>query len=292
MVNNMIKNVLLALTLGTCIYPLSALAENQDPLINTVKQEESSLQARIGFAVFDAKDNSMRNYRGNERFPINSTHKVLSCAALLANVDHGHSTLGDKVSFDQSKLVDYSPVTKDRIQPKTMTLGELCAAAVIYSDNTAANLVFDHIGGPQGLTTFLREMNDLVTRSDRTEPTLNEAVPGDLRDTSTPISMSHTIAKLVLGDTLSATSKTQLGQWMKDDKVADALLRSVLPAGWIIGDKTGAGGYGSRSIVAVVWPPKRQPLVISIYITQTKASMARSNQAIARIGSAIFSQYH
>lgn len=79
---------------------------------------------------------------------------------------------------------------------------------------------------------------------------------------------------------------------MKDDKVADALLRSVLPAGWIIGDKTGAGGYGSRSIVAVVWPPKRQPLVISIYITQTKASMARSNQAIARIGAAIFSQYH
>nr|QEQ68691.1 Beta-lactamase SHV-4 [Klebsiella pneumoniae subsp. pneumoniae] len=35
-----------------------------------------------------------------------------------------------------------------------MTVGELCAAAITMSDNSAANLLLATVGGPAGLTAF------------------------------------------------------------------------------------------------------------------------------------------
>jgi beta-lactamase class A len=116
---------------------------------------------------------------------------------------------------------------------------------------------------------------------------LNDATPGDERDTTTPNDIVSSLRKILLGNGLSVSSRNVLTQWMLDDQVAGALLRASLPSNWKIADKTGAGGYGSRSIVAVIWPPSKQPVVVGIYVTQTKASLQASNEAIARIGAAL-----
>ena len=133
----------------------------------------------------------------------------------------------------------------------------------------------------------MRSLGDKQTRLDRKEPELNEATPGDLRDTTTPKAIVRSLKKVLLDDGLSASSQTTLKQWMLDDQVAGALLRAALPTDWKIADKTGAGGHGSRSIIAVIWPPAQQPLVVAIYITQTTAPMTDSNKAIARIGAVL-----
>jgi beta-lactamase class A len=284
----------LALSALVCSFTLSAavLAAENAPLLDAVKKEEATLQARIGMTVLDTGTNSRWQYRGDERFPINSTHKVFACAALLHKADKQQVSMSKRVSFDKANLVTYSPVTEKHVAPDTMSLDDLCQAAVSNSDNTAANLVFNEIGGPQALTLYMQSIGDKKTRLNRTEPSLNEATPGDLRDTTTPNAITASLNKLVLGKALSTSSRAKLGQWMQDDKVADALLRSVLPKDWKIADKTGAGGFGSRSIVAVVWPAEdKKPLVVSIYITQTKASLADSNKAIARLGDVLFKNY-
>ena len=72
-----------------------------------------------------------------------------------------------------------------------MTLAEACAAAIDWSDNTAANLILEVIGGPGGFTQFVRSLGDSVTRLDRNEPGLNAATPGDERDTTTPRAMAQ-----------------------------------------------------------------------------------------------------
>ncbi|WP_164489765.1 serine hydrolase, partial [Raoultella ornithinolytica] len=64
--------------------------------------------------------------------------------------------------------------------------------AITLSDNTAANLLLTTLGGPQGLTTFLRHSGDQTSRLDRWETELNEARPGDVRDTTTPEAMART----------------------------------------------------------------------------------------------------
>ncbi len=269
----------------------AALAQasiNDEGLAAVAQQEEQALKARIGIAVIDTDAESVASYRGSERFPLNSTHKALLCGALLSAQDQGKLRLTERTQFDRAALVTYSPVTEKFIAPAEMSWGQLCEAAIAYSDNTAANLLAHKLGGPVAVTRFFAELGDKVTRLDRFEPELNSAVPGDMRDTTTPLAVSETLQKLTLGPALTPASRAQLLQWMRDDKVANALLRSVLPTGWSIADKTGAGEYGSRSIISVVWPENGKPLIIVIYITQTEATLAQSNAAIARIGKAVF----
>ena len=264
--------------------PAHVFAIDTTKLIEAVQAEENALQARVGMAVFDVNTGTTWQYRGDERFPLNSTHKIFSCAALLAKIDEKSLSLDQSVSISKEMLVTYSPITEKSLSPETVTFGKICQAAVSYSDNTAANVVFDAIGGATGFNAYMRSIGDEETQLDRKEPELNEGTPGDVRDTTTPNAMVNSLRKILLGDALSVSSRSQLTQWMLDDQVAGALLRASLPSDWKIADKTGAGGYGSRSIVAVIWPPSKQPLVVGIYITQTKASMQASNQAIARIG--------
>ena len=269
------------------LFARNVCALDHSGLLQAVQAEENALQARIGMAVMDTARGSSWQYRGDERFPLNSTHKTFTCAALLSKAEKQPHLMSQEVSISKEMLVSYSPIAEKSLAPDTITFDRLCQAAVSYSDNTGANLAFDAIGGSAGFSAFMHSLGDVQTRLDRKEPELNEATPGDPRDTTTPIAITRSLKKILLDDGLPASAQATVKQWMLDDQVAGALLRSALPADWKIADKTGAGGHGSRSIIAVIWPPARQPLVVSIYITETKAPMAESNQAIARIGSAL-----
>ncbi|KKA62692.1 putative beta-lactamase, partial [Escherichia coli 9.1649] len=169
-------------------------------------------------------------------------------------------------------LVEYSPVTEKHLTDG-MTVRELCSAAITMSDNTAANLLLTTIGGPKELTAFLHNMGDHVTRLDRWEPELNEAIPNDERDTTMPVAMATTLRKLLTGELLTLASRQQLIDWMEADKVAGPLLRSALPAGWFIADKSGAGERGSRGIIAALGPDGKPSRIVVIYTTGSQATM-------------------
>lgn len=258
-----------------------------NPLLEMVKTVEQRLDARVGVALYDGASGETWDYHGDDRFPMTSTFKTLACAALLAKADSGAADLDQRVTFGKEALVTYSPVTEIHTGEPGMTLEELCEATMATSDNTAANLVLSALGGPGSVTRFARDLGDAITRLDRTETTLNEATPGDPRDTTTPNAMVHNLRKLVLGNALAADSRNTLISWLRGNRVSDNLLRAAIPQEWTIGDRSGAGGHGSRSIAAVLWPPGRQPLVIAIYITETEASFDERNQAIADIGKAV-----
>jgi len=219
-----------------------------------------------------------------------STFKVLLCGAVLARVDAGQEQLDRRLTWQQADLITYSPVTEKHLADG-MTVAELCDAAITLSDNTAANLLLSTLGGPSQLTVFLRKIGDPVTRLDRMEPELNEALPGDVRDTTTPQAMAKTLRALLTGNTLSVASRQQLTRWMEEDKVAGPLLRPVLPAGWYIADKTGAGERGSRGIVAALGPDGKPSRIVVIYVTGSKATMDERNKAIAAIGEAAIKQW-
>ncbi len=257
-----------------------------DDLEKVVVDWERKLNARIGVLLSDVESDWHFAYRANERYPMSSTFKVLLCGAILSRVDGGAEDLSNPVTYTPKDLVTYSPVTKKHID-KGMSVAELCEATITYSDNTAGNLLLKRIGGPAGLTDFLRQIGDTTTRLDRWETALNEAVPGDPRDTTTPYAILATLKKLLFGKVLKAESAKQLQRWMIDDKVADALIRSHLPEGWIIGDKTGAGGYGSRAIIAILRTPDQKRYLAAIYLTENEAEFAVRNQVIADIGAAM-----
>jgi len=271
---------------GLGLLLMAATARADDALIASVKQVERDLQARVGVAITDTDSGRRWAYQADQRFPFASTFKVLACGALLHKVDAGEERLDRRVHYSRDDLVAYSPTTERHLEDG-MTLAALCEATITLSDNTAANLVLHAIGGPAGLTAFLRGSGDTVTRLDRYEPALNEATPGDPRDTTTPEAMLETLRTLLFGDVLSRASRRQLRDWMKADPVADDLLRAGVPDDWTVADKTGAGEHGSRGIIAVMWPPGHGPVLAAIYLTETDATLARRNAAIADIGKAL-----
>jgi len=278
-----IFSTLLAIFCLTLSLPSSAA----NSLIDAIKNAENELDARIGLAVHDLETEQRWEYKADERFPLSSTFKTLACANVLHNVDMGQEKIDRVVRFSKSNLVTYSPVTENQVGKKGMSLEALCQATLSTSDNSAANFILQAIGGPQSLTQFLRSIGDDKTRLDRWETELNEAKPKDKRDTTTPIAMIATLEKLVLGKALSTESRQKLQSWLKANEVGDALFRKGVPSDWIIADRTGAGGYGSRAITAVMWPPGRKAIVAALYITETDASFEDRDAVIAKIGTEI-----
>lgn len=268
------------------MYAIPAFAEEKG-ILETIQTIENRLGGRVGVAIYDTGSERHWKHRADERFPLSSTFKPFACAAVLSRIENGLERLHRVVEIAEEDLVTYSPVTETRVNTVGMTIAELCEAAITMSDNTAGNLILGSLGGPGAVTNHMRTIGDDTTRLDRWETDLNEGTPGDKRDTTTPRAAATSLSRLLLGQTLSEGSREQLTTWMENDKVADALLRSALPEGWRIADKTGAGGHGARSIIAVIWPPSGDPIVAAIYMTENDASFAERNQAIAEIGVAI-----
>ena len=247
-------------------------------------QLEQRHGGRLGVAILDTSKAKPLAYRGDERFPLCSTFKCLAGAFVLARVDRKEERLDRRVFYAKKDLVTYSPTTEKHADADGMTIAEICEAAITLSDNTAGNLMLASFGGPEGLTKYLRSMGDNVSRLDRWETELNEAAPGDPRDTTSPLAMLETLRKLLVGDALSASSREQLIAWMADCKTGDKRLRAGVPPGWRVGDKTGTGEHNATNDVAIIWPPNRAPVLVTAYYVDANASGNDRSAVIAEIG--------
>jgi beta-lactamase class A len=266
-------------------------APSAEQHVNLANKRLAEIEAReggrLGVFVRDTGTGATIEHRADERFPMCSTFKLLAAAATLKRVDDGAERLDRTIAFGPSELLDYAPVAKAHVAQGGMTLADLCAAAIDWSDNTAANVVLQAIGGPAGFTQFARSLGDKVTRLDRNEPSLNEAAPGDERDTTTPAAMAEDMRKVLLGDALSDQSRRQLQTWLINDKVGDKRLRAGLPPSWRIGDKTGSGERGSTNTIAIIWPPGRAPILATVYYTGSSAPVDARNAIHKEIGALI-----
>jgi beta-lactamase class A len=238
---------------------------------------------RIGVAALDTGTGQQIEYRPNERFPMCSTFKVLAAAAVLKRVDEGKERLDRMVAYGKEDILEYAPVTKKHLEEGRMTLRDLCAAAIEQSDNTAGNLLLRTIGGPLGLTSFLRALGDETTRLDRMEPDLNTAIPGDERDTTTPAAMRDDLVRLLTRDVLSPASRRQLETWLAGNKTGAQMIRAGVPTTWRVGDKTGRGGNGTTNDVAVLRPPNRPQIFLAIYFVGSAVAANERTATVAEV---------
>ena len=247
-----------------------------------IQAMEARNGGRLGVLVVDTATGAFIENRADERFPLTSTFKFLAAAAVLRLVDAGEQQLDRIIQYTEADVEPtYSPVTKNHIGTG-MSIVDICAAAVVLSDNAAGNLLLRLLGGPDGLTRFCRSLDDKVTRLDRTEPTLNTAIPGDERDTTSPRVMVADMRRILLGDTLSA--RQRLETWLIDDKVGGNRLRAGIPSVWRIGDKTGSGENGTANTIGILWPPVSAPILAAVYYTGSTEPRDQLNTVHAEIG--------
>jgi beta-lactamase class A len=233
-------------------------------------------------ATFDLETGATRAHKARQRFPMCSTFKFVLAGALLARVDQGRENLGRKIPVRASDLVSHAPTVEMHVGD-SMTLADLCEAAITQSDNAATNLILGQIGGPKGFTAFARSLGDPVTRLDRWEPAMSEGAPGDVRDTTSPLAMLENMKALVLGTALAPASRQRLTDWLIRNQTGNATLRAGLPKDWRVGDKTGAGDHGTRNDVAIAWPPGRKPILISAYLAGSRLNASGRDAVLAEV---------
>lgn len=247
---------------------------------------EKESQGRLGVHVLDTGDGAAAGLRAGERFPMCSTFKMVLAAHILARVDQRKEQLDRRLPVAKSDIVSYSPAVEKRVGAD-ISIRELCEATVTLSDNAAANLLLDTFGGPPAMTEFARSIGDTTFRLDRMETMMSEAKPGDIRDTTSPQAMAQTLRRLALGDALLPASRAQLVAWLKANKTGDTRIRAGLPKGWIVGDKTGAGGHGTSNDVAIFWPNDRAPVILSVYLNGSKLPTDKRDGIIAAIAAEV-----
>ena len=253
-----------------------------------VRAAEAATGGRVGLSVHDTATGRRFSHRGAELFPMASTFKALLAAAILERVDQGKDSLDRRVAVTKADIVSNSPVSAKHVDG-TVTVGELAEATVIYSDNSAANLLLPAIGGPAGFTAFMRRIGDKVTRLDRFETMMSEARPGDPRDTTSPDAIAASFERVLLGTVLAPASRTRLTDWLIANTTGDTRLRAGLPKGWLVGDKTGTGGHGSVNDIAIIWPARagKGPVIVASLINGATSPADITYKAHADLARAI-----
>ncbi|MDC8759387.1 class A beta-lactamase [Janthinobacterium sp. hw3] len=255
------------------------------PAATSIAAAETQLAAlelaaggRLGVSAWRTDGGARIAHRADERFPMCSTFKAVLAAAVLARSASESGLLEKRIRYSAKELVTYSPLTEKQLQDG-MSVAELCAAALQYSDNSAANFLMKILGGPQAVTAYMRSIGNTVFQLERWETELNTAIPGEVRDTASPASMAHSLQQLLLENALPAPQRQQLETWMRGNTTGDKRIRAGVPAGWSVADKTGSGAYGTVNDIGVAYPPSGAPLVIAVYYTREQKN-APTNQDI------------
>ena len=243
---------------------------------------EIDARGQLGVAVLDTESGRYAGWADEATFPLNSTFKFLVCAAVLERVDQGAERLDREIAISDGDIVAHAPAVRQRVGG-TMTVDALCHAAMTLSDNAAANLLLETLGGPAGLTARLRAWGDPASRLDRNEPGLNDVAPDDPRDRTSPRAMLHHLEHLLLGDTLSAQSRDRLHGWMTANTTGAERIRAGVPEGWLVGDRTGTGAGGNSSTVAIIRPPGRKPVLMAVFIEGSSLSNSEASAIHAEL---------
>jgi beta-lactamase class A len=244
---------------------------------------------KLGVFAVDTATRRTLAWRADQRFPFCSAFKAPLAAFVLAKVDRGELRLDQRVSYGAADVrSDYAPITRQHLAEGAMTIEALCAAAVAYSDNIAANLLLRETGGPAALTAWMRSTGDTAFDLSHNEPQLNASRLGDAHDTTTPRAMASSFRRFALGDVLTQASRARFTGWLVANTTGGQRLRAGLPDGWRVGDKTGTwnGGWFSTVDIALAWPPGRAPWIISGFVTG-HTSTAAGETALAQVGAIV-----
>lgn len=251
----------------------SAGATTQD-----LKKVEDKYDANVGgYALNTATDEEI-TFNEDKRFAYASTFKAVSSAMLLEKTPHNE--LNKKVHVSKDDIVPYSPVLEKFIN-KDITIKKLIEATMLYSDNTANNMIIEEVGGYKEVNKKLKSLEDKTTKPSRMEPELNNYDPKSNRDTSTPQAFGITLNKIINDGRLSKENKTFLIDLMIHNKSGDTLIKKGAPKNFKVADKSGqAITYASRNDVAFVYPKGESKPIVLVIFTNKEGKTDKPNDKV------------
>lgn len=186
---------------------LLSACSTADATTQDLKKVEDKYDANVGVYALNTATDEEITFNEDKRFAYASTFKAVSSAMLLEKTPHNE--LNKKVHISKEDIVPYSPVLEKFIN-KDITIKKLIEATMLYSDNTANNMIIEELGGYKEVNKRLKSLDDKTTKPSRMEPELNNYDPKSNKDTSTPKAFGKTLNKLINDGHLSKENKAFL----------------------------------------------------------------------------------
>lgn len=277
------------------LFLLSISLLNSSTVFASVQDDLRALEAstggRLGISAINSANNQRIQFRADERFPMGCTSKLIGVAAILKKSMSDKNLLEEKILITKNDLTNWNPITKNYIS-KNMTVSQLCAAAISYSDNAAMNLVANKLGGIQEINKYARSLGDNYFKLDHMWPGEAKANPKTSDDSSTPNAMNENLQKLTLSDALEKSQREKLLYWLKKTVTGTERIRAGVPKNWIVGDKTGTGFYyGTTNDTAIIWPTNCAPIFVTIYYSNNKKDSPNRNDVLASATKTLITEF-
>ena len=262
-----------------CGRPPAAVAHPSQPEAFDLSDLEARDGARLGFVAHDLASGRVLSWRGTERFVYCSTFKMFLAAATFLRAQAGDERLDRQIQITAADMVQHAPVTEPAIGG-SLSVQALMQGTVEVSDNPAANLLLNAMGGLEPMRAFYRGIGDTDTRVDRFEPEMNR-LDGD-KDTIQPLQSAANLKRLLVdADTpLTAAHKAMLLGWMTDTPTGPDRIKAGTPTDWRVAHKTGTGGYGPTNDIGVLFPPTGAPVIVAAYNHASRISSDAANAAV------------
>lgn len=257
---------------------LLSACSTADATTQDLKKVEDKYDANVGVYALNTATDEEITFNEDKRFAYASTFKALSSAMLLEKTPHNE--LNKKVHVSKEDIVPYSPVLEKFIN-KDISIKKLIEATMLYSDNTANNMIIEELDGYKEVNKRLKSLDDKTTKPSRMEPELNNYNPKSNRDTSTPQAFGKTLNKLIKDGRLSKENKVFLIDLMINNKSGDTLIKKGAPKNFKVADKSGqAITYASRNDVALVYPKGESKPIVLVIFTNKEGKTDKPNDKV------------
>lgn len=276
---NYVQPLICILLLLVCMSMHAGIKTQNAMLSHQLADLQKSVGGRLGIYAIETKTQTVYQYHAQQHFPLCSTAKLMAVAAVLKKSMSDHQLLQQTVPYSKKSLSVRDVIPAEHLA-STMTVSQLCAAALTVSDQQAMTLLVQLLGGPQAVTQFARSIGDQQFKLTRREPFINDMCSED-GNTTTPKAMAISLAKLTLGNVLARTQRDQLRAWLIESSTGNKRICASVPMGWVVANKAGTGDYGTTNDIGVIWPPHCAPIVLAVYYTQDQRHARPNDQVVA-----------
>jgi beta-lactamase class A len=298
--------------------PLTESAELQ-PVTGKSFQEiaDQAKPGILGVATCDLQTGSVQGINVYRSFSLQSVFKAFLAAAVLSEIDAGQLSLDRVITLTPADLRG-GEGSIDHSSGGSFSVRNLLEAALIESDNSAADGLLLLVGGPGKVTAWLRDKGIDGIRVDRDlramerdelgiPPNLfpNENASSvvshiseaarkaafdlalsDTRDTATPDGAIHFLVALKKGDLLSKASTDLLLGWLQEVKTGQDRLKAGFPSRTILAHKTGTsisfeGVAIATNDIGLATLPDGRTLAIAVFLENAPGSQESRNALIA-----------
>ena len=133
-------------------------AASAQTLQDSVAAMARTFKGDVGIFAIDLENGDTVSYNADKMFPTASVIKIYVLAKLYQEIKEGKLAMNDEVTLHNSDKVPGSGILLFMHDGMKLSLGDLSWLMINMSDNVAANLLTDEVGGVMKVTDFIHSL--------------------------------------------------------------------------------------------------------------------------------------